>query len=353
MWALPRFRPARTAACTKKPELRRVAVLLSLALLAVQAAAEGLSPDRLGVVYSRDNPASARIAQYYAVQRGVPEVNVIGVRVPDRTAISRDELGHLRTALLEALPSNVQSLLLVWSRPYAVECMSITTAVAAGYRPDFCEPGCERTTLNPLFDSQGWLPADTTGWLPSMLLPSQDEPLARAIIDRGIRADGTQPAGTAYLVRTQDALRNVRAIGYDDAIALIGARLRTVELTTPIHAPPADIVAYFTGATRVAELPALRFRPGAAADHLTSTGGVLEGSTQMSALDWLRQGATASYGSVSEPCNRAGKFPSPAVFLDHYLRGETLLEAYWKSVAMPGQGLFIGEPLARPFGSRP
>jgi hypothetical protein len=34
----------------------------------------------------------------------------------------------------------------------------------------------------------------------------------------------------------------------------------------------------------------------------------------------------------------------------HYLSGETLLESYWKSVAMPGQGLFIGDPLARPFG---
>jgi hypothetical protein len=28
---------------------------------------------------------------------------------------------------------------------------------------------------------------------------------------------------------------------------------------------------------------------------------------------------------------------------------DTLLEAYWKSVAMPGRGLFIGEPLARPY----
>jgi hypothetical protein len=33
----------------------------------------------------------------------------------------------------------------------------------------------------------------------------------------------------------------------------------------------------------------------------------------------------------------------------HYLAGETLIESYWKSVAMPGQGLFIGEPLAAPY----
>jgi hypothetical protein len=32
-----------------------------------------------------------------------------------------------------------------------------------------------------------------------------------------------------------------------------------------------------------------------------------------------------------------------------YLGGNTLIEAYWKSVAMPGQGIFIGEPLSSPF----
>jgi len=34
----------------------------------------------------------------------------------------------------------------------------------------------------------------------------------------------------------------------------------------------------------------------------------------------------------------------------HYLGGESLVEAYWKSVLMPGQGVFVGDPLARPFG---
>jgi len=52
---------------------------------------------------------------------------------------------------------------------------------------------------------------------------------------------------------------------------------------------------------------------------------------------------------VVEPCNFQAKFPLPGVAMAHYLQGETLIEAYWKSVQMPGQGLFIGEPLARPF----
>jgi uncharacterized protein (TIGR03790 family) len=325
-------------------------LLLGLALVALGGArAEGLSPERLGVIFNSKDETSIRIAQYYRLRRHVPAVNLVGLPVPDRAVINRDELDQLRALMLAQLSSSVQSLLLIWSRPYAVECMSITTAVAAGYRSAFCEPGCGITAPNPLFDASGWLPADTTGWLPAMLLPSQDEALAEAVIDRGIKSDGSQPPGVVYLIRTQDSARNVRAAGYPDTEALATNRVQVRELTTPIDRPPADIIGYFTGVARVEELPKLVFRPGAAADHLTSTGGVLDGSRQMSALEWLKQGATASYGSVSEPCAHPGKFPNPAVLINHYLKGDTLLEAYWKSVAMPGQGLFIGEPLARPF----
>lgn len=317
--------------------------------MATSIHAEGLSPERLGVVFNKNNPASVRIASYYAAQRGIPVANLIGLSVPDQAVIDRNQLRMLRGDLLDKLPSNVQSLLLVWSRPYAVECMSVTTAFAAGYQSGFCEPGCARTSTNPLFDTQGWLPADTTGWLPAMMLPSDDEKLARAVIQRGIAADASEPPGTVYLVRTQDTARNVRATGYADAKALVANRARVREESTPILGPISDAIAYFTGAVRVAELHQITFRPGAVADHLTSFGGILDGSPQMSALEWLQQGATASYGSVSEPCGHLGKFPSPVIFLDHYLRGDTMLEAYWKSVAMPGQGLFIGEPLARPY----
>jgi uncharacterized protein (TIGR03790 family) len=331
----------------------RYSVLLWLVLLGLRAPAEGLGPESLGVIFILDDPASTRIARYYAARRHIPARNLVGLAVPDRALISRDELKMLRDAMLHELPTNVESLLLVWSRPYAVECMSVTTAFAAGYQPGFCKPGCQRTRLSPLYDTEGWLPADTVGWLPAMLLPSGDEALARTVIDRGIESDGSRPAGTVYLVRTQDAARNVRAAVYADTEGLVGNRIFIREATTPIQGSLGDIFAYFTGVVRVQEMSQLVFRPGAVADHLTSAGGILDGGGQMSALDWLRQGATASYGTVSEPCNHLGKFPSPMIFLSHYLHGDTLLAAYWKSVAMPGQGLFIGEPLARPFSPAP
>src|SRR5262249_47181708 len=113
-----------------------------------------------------------------------------------------------------------------------------------------------------------------------------------------------------------------------------------------------DVMFYFTGAARVADIASNRFPAGAVADHLTSLGGQLTDSSQMSALRWLEAGGTGSYGTVVEPCNFAAKFPNPNVLLRHYLAGDTLIEAYWKSVAMAGQGIFIGEPLSRPYGKR-
>ncbi|MFM7393260.1 MAG: TIGR03790 family protein, partial [Cyanobium sp.] len=114
-----------------------------------------------------------------------------------------------------------------------------------------------------------------------------------------------------------------------------------------------DVMAYFTGLAFVPDLRSNRFRPGAVADHLTSLGGLLTDSPQMSVLRWLEAGATGSYGMVSEPCNLTAKFPDPGLVLAYYLRGDTLIESYWRSVAFPSQGVFVGEPLARPWPIRP
>jgi uncharacterized protein (TIGR03790 family) len=325
-----------------------------MALLAVigEASADGLTPAQLAVLYNADDPTSRSVALFYAARRAVPADNVLPIALGNLDVMTPERFEPARRELMGRLPSAVESLALVWSHPYAVGCMSVTTAFAAGYRTDFCRPGCVKTPLNPLFASDGWLPADTVGWWPAMLLPTDDPNLAHTLIERGIAADGTRPRGTVYLVRTGDIARNVRAATYSEAREMLSVRLHAVELGTPIERDVPDVIGYFTGTTHVEELTRVHFLPGAVADHLTSVGGVLRGGSQMSALAWLAQGATASYGSVSEPCNFLSKFPDIAVLMQHYLRGETVLEAYWKSVHMPGQGLFIGEPLARPFAGR-
>lgn len=322
-------------------------------MLAWGANAEGLTAGRLGVLYNLDDAASTQVANYYAVQRRIPRENVIGIHLPDAKVITPDMFTPIRARVLDQLPGAVQSLVLVWSRPYAVGCMSITAAFAAGYRNSFCVSGCVRSPPSPLFNSDGWLPVDTVGWWPAMLLPSSDPIMARELIKRGIAADASHPPGTLYLVRTTDETRNVRATTYTDVELLLAWRIRTAQLSSPLHGDIQDVIGYFTGTKQVAELSQIHFRAGAIADHLTSSGGLLEGGDQMPALSWIAQGATASYGSVSEPCNFLEKFPNIRVLFEHYTHGETALEAYWKSVAMPGQGLFIGEPLARPYAAVP
>ena len=44
---------------------------------------------------------------------------------------------------------------------------------------------------------------------------------AKKLIDRGVASDGSNPAGTAYLVSTNDKNRNVRAAGYASVRALM------------------------------------------------------------------------------------------------------------------------------------
>lgn len=332
--------------------MRRVSAFIAAVVVIARADAEGLSPDRLGVLYNLDDASSRDMAMQYALRRSIPDANVVAVHLGGDGVIAPAKFTQIRNDAIDRLPPRVQSLALLWSAPYAVGCMSVTSAFAAGYRATFCKPGCAATAPNPLFDTDGWLPADTVGWWPAMLIPTKDPALARALIDRGIAADYSAPSGTVYLVRTSDPNRNVRAATYTDVEQTLAARMRIVELATPVERDIPRAIAYFTGAVSVDELPRIHFLPGAVADHLTSSGGVLYGGKQMSAMAWLAQGATASYGTVSEPCNILAKFPNVGVLLRHYASGETVLEAYWKSVEMPGQGLFIGEPLSRPYAVR-
>jgi uncharacterized protein (TIGR03790 family) len=333
----------------------KAAVLVGVlaGLLGWGLSARALAPEALGVLYRNGDANSAMLAREYAAARGVPLANVVGLDVPRTTDIPAARLTELRSQALARLPAGVDALLLVWSTPYRAGCMSITTAFAAGYDPAFCEPGCQRTRLSPLYDAESLSAARRIGWRPAMLLPSDDAALARDLVRRGRAADGSTPPGIAYLVSTGERDRNVRAAGYADVVHAFSGRLDVRLLPEPPAAVTDPAIAYFTGVAKVAELAHLAFRPGAVADHLTSIGGVLDQTLQTTAVEWLRAGATASYGTVTEPCNHTGKFPNPMVFLSHYLGGESLIEAYWKSVAMPGQGLFVGEPLARPYAHGP
>ncbi len=314
----------------------------------------GLGPEELGVIVNDADPLSVRIGRYYQEKRGIPDANVIHVRfAPGGTVMTRAVFEKVRAMAAAGTPARVQAYALAWTSPYRVECMAITAAFAFGFHRDFCASGCAPTAQSPYFDSASRAPARDHRMRPAMMLAGLDFAAVKSLIDRGVASDYTQPAGTGYLLDTGDRARNVRAATFANVTRRLDDRVRFVHLKADYIENRQDVLFYFTGAARVPQLHTNTFLPGAVADHLTSGGGRLTDSVQMSSLRWLEAGATASYGTALEPCNFPQKFPRVDILTKRYLQGETVIEAYWKSVAMPGQGVFIGEPLAKPYGRVP
>lgn len=331
----------------------RCVLPLLVAVSAPVAPAWALSAADLALVINVDDPLSTALGAHYQKARGIPARNVLRVRLgTPRAVLSPDDFARVWQQAEQVLPRSIQAYALAWRLPYRVGCMSITTAFAMGYGTRFCATGCKPTAPNPLYDRASRAPYTDFRVRPAMLLAARTLENGRQLIARGVQSDGLQPRGRAYLVKTADQARSTRAPSFAFIRMALGGRLPIEIIERDGIRDRFDILFYFTGATQVPYLETLGFLPGAVADHLTSAGGVLDGTGQMSALRWLEAGATGSYGAVIEPCNFPQKFPDPGLMMKYYLAGDTLVEAYWKSVVWPGQGVFIGEPLAAPFAVR-
>jgi uncharacterized protein (TIGR03790 family) len=332
--------------------------------------ASGLAAADLAVIVAEGDAVSEAIGAAYLAARGVPPANLIRVRVNTASAtISAADFSLLKSDIDARLPAGVQATLFAWAAPSRVvgACsMGITSAMALGYDTRYCNSSpvtnvCASTAASPLYDSESRRPQADLKLRPSMLLGMSTLAAAQALINRGLAADATLPAGEGWLVRTTDVDRAVRWTDFSPLPAAWSSALKLNYLdnsagpaTANALSGKADVLFYLTGLSTVTNLSTLQFRPGALADTLTSSGGLLPGGAgQMPITAWLTAGATASYGTVEEPCNLQQKFSRASVLIDHYWRGATAIEAYWKAVQWPGQGLLVGEPLAQPFRDTP
>ncbi|HEX2540151.1 MAG TPA: TIGR03790 family protein [Caldimonas sp.] len=312
----------------------------------------GLRSRDVAIVVNDADPASVEVARYYAAKRGIPEERVIHVRfTPGQPVMPFGEYLRVREVLDAKAGHDVQALALAWTYPFRVECMSVTSAFALGFDPGaYCAEGCHMTKAQPYFNSRSTAPFTDLRMRPAMLLAGKDVESVKRMIDRGLRSDESWPDGKAYLLSTRDPHRNVRAASFEHVRTMLGTAYPIERIDADALEGKPDVMFHFTGVAQVAGIASNRFLDGAIADHLTSHGGVLSGAGQTTVLEWLAAGATGSYGASIEPCNFLAKFPDIGVVMGRYLGGESLVEAYWKSVLMPGQGLFVGDPLARPFG---
>lgn len=334
------------------------------------------------VVVNQNSPNSVELGNYYCEKRQVPAQNVLRINwTGGNVTWTRSEFETILRAPLNVmlaarqLTNQIDFVLLSMDIPYRVTqsglptvsgTASTTSCLYYGFKPDglcptcpLCCPGCSLPAGSAsayagsegIFRQTPPISASSNSWL-VMMLTFSNLTQAKAIVDRGVASDYSFPAQAAYLLRVPDhdldPFRSVRYLQFDDAV--FDARIRGTEVVMRSNAFPSvvgpQMGSQFGRAIPYA-LPGLP--PGAMGDNLTSYAGYLfEYSGMTGVMDYLNAGATASFGTVVEPCNYLEKFASPRNYF-YQARGFTVAECYYLSVTNPYQGILVGEPLAAPF----
>lgn len=364
-----------------KPYCPLLRFLIGLMLTAGAYAWAGGSGLNVVVVVNQNSPNSVELGNYYCEKRAVPPQNLlrinwtggaVGWTRSEFETVLRDPLLAMLAA--RQLTNQIDYVLLSMDLPYRVTentgvaatsgVNSTTSALFHGFRVDGdcpscpgCCPGCSLpdATTNSYAGSESAfrsvIPASSNSWF-VMMLTSSNLPLAKALVDRGVTSDGTFPTQAVYLAKSSDVFRNIRYLTFDDAI--FNARVRggySILATNLSSSSFLTGLLGFENGVQVHSVTPNTFVPGALVDNLTSYGGDLfEQSGHTTALDYLIGGATASYGTVVEPCAYLAKFASPRNYF-YQARGFTAAECYYQSLTNPYQGILVGEPLAAPFAA--
>jgi uncharacterized protein (TIGR03790 family) len=331
-----------------------------------------IQSSEVAVLINDHDPQSVEIADYYQRARNIPSRNMIHLNfdqdkihpgLTPNQGIDPADFTLLKAQVDAAVGPEIQGFVISWSRPFRIARLnyhatnySITSAFTFGIKRDYLTSNsCGATPVNPYYDSRSTKPYTEFGIRPSMMLAGVSAASVKATIDKGLKANRTLPRGNGWFLRTADNTRSApRELDFQRTVQNWN-RPEALSMTYAVRSEVKnthDILFYETGLAIVPDLETNTYVPGALADHLTSSGGDLFGTSQTSALRWLEAGVTASYGTVIEPCSHPEKFPKASVLVKNYFVGNTSLEAYTKSVRWPSQGVFVGDPLARPFGTQ-
>ena len=333
----------------------------------------------VAVIVNQNSTNSVQLGNYYCEKRQVPPQNLLRINwAGGAIEWTRSQFETVLRAPLDAMLSSrqltnqIEYVLLSMDIPYRIfentgvpetgGYNSTTSALFYGFKPDGCStcpaglPSCNLapTSANlyagseAVFRQKPPVSAVSNSWL-AMMLTFSNLAQAKAIVDRGVESDFTFPTQKIALAKSQDVNRNVRYVLFDNTILNlnVGGQANAFRTNTDISFGLGTMLGYENGLQSFTIYGS--FAPGAMADSLTSYGGDLfEDSEHTDALDFLIAGATASYGTVVEPCNYLEKFPSTMNYF-YQSRGFSIAESYYQSLTNPYQGILVGEPLAAPF----
>jgi hypothetical protein len=170
-------------------------------------------------------------------------------------------------------------------------------------------------------------------------------------------SDGTQPAGTVYLLDNSNIRSETRQPLFTATIAELAKRGRKAQILSKgkdkqngiLPLGKKDVIGAVVGYPDYKwSKSRSRLLPGAIAETLTSYGGDFDRPKQTKLTELLRHGAAGSSGAVMEPYSFQEKFPVPLLHV-YYADGCSLAESFYQSLFAPYQLIIVGDPLARPF----
>ncbi|MFC1453054.1 TIGR03790 family protein [Verrucomicrobiota bacterium] len=359
-------------------------LLLAVTMLLAPGSLFALGPHELLVLYNTESAGSVRVAREFAAARQVPGSNLVGLELPRKatespSTISRRVFTRLiwEPATLAVAERGIGDHILAWvysvdfpiriegNPPISIQGLTFLRDVPPG--PEEARTG---TYASPLFggpDSRGWEGHHSQSFdvladwlrddmpLPSMMLgyvgERGNEP--REVLEcvrRGVSSDGTYPTGTVYFVTGDDVRARCRQWQYPLVARELGTMGVKAVVGPDFPEGATDVLGLMAGAAFVRPGRCKSYLPGAMAEHLTSAAAVFHNPHQTKLTAWIRAGATASAGTVTEPRSIWSKFPNARFFV-HYAAGCCMMESFYQSVRCPLQILIVGEPLARPWGA--
>lgn len=347
-------------------------VLAALCLQACSAYAGG-GPINTLVVVNSASAESRALGEYYIEKHGMFPRQLCSIRVDSSSPsislieferdIRKPIIDHIARQKLEG---QIHFIVLCFNNPSRVENDNgITSVLYYGYKAKASNaPVCSiaSNSVNQYYGAEVAY-TSTAGWNKTnvpipFLLTAADLDTAKRVVDRAVASTSVHPEGTFVLAESGDSARNVRQRAYPNVarnFLVFGKSNRLDVNTDSTSVPVRPVLGYMTGVAYLSSnLSRIVFAPGAIADHLTAFAGQIPnpGLSQSTVWDWMRLGATASYGTVTEPCAFREKFPDPMIAF-WYARGFTAGEALAMSVRNPYQGIWVGDPLVAPFSAPP
>lgn len=351
---------------------------------AVPSMAMALGPHEILVLVNSRSPDSVTVAREFVKLRKVPAVNVVRLELPasftgpaPAAAMSdSDFTGFIWTPAVRAMRKRgIAEHILAWvystDFPVMIEThppISIQGITFMRNRPVDSEQAQNGTYTSPFFTGPSapggtvyfpqtfdvyrrWLGNDMP--LPSMMLGytgARGNSIKTVLqsLENGALSDGVAPTGTIYLVKSDDVRSRCRDWQFNDARRELRNLHVNVVVTNLFPAGKQDIMGLLMGAPSVDPEQNNRYLPGCMAEHLTSQAAEFSAANQTKLNAWIKAGATASAGTVTEPLAIWTKFPGARFFV-HYVSGCSMIESFFQSIRCPLQILLVGDPLAQPW----